>query len=115
MTRILTRIIVTAFALVLVAQFVPGIAVDGAFTAIIAAVVLGVLNTLVRPILVILTLPVTIVTLGLFIFVINAFLFWIAASFIDGFTVTGFVPALIGSLIVSAVGLFVQSSKEDKD
>jgi Mycobacterial 4 TMS phage holin, superfamily IV len=73
MTHIITRIVVTAFSLILVAQFVPGIAVDSIVTAIIAAILLGILNTLVRPVLVILTLPVTIVTLGLFIFVINAF------------------------------------------
>lgn len=103
MANILTRIIITAFSLVLVAEFVPGITVDSALTAIIAALVIGVLNTLVRPILVILTLPITILTLGLFIFVINALIFWFTASFIDGFTVSGFLPALIGSCIVSVV------------
>lgn len=107
MPRLLARIIVTAFTLVLVAQFVPGIEVDSALTAVLAAIVIGILNLLVRPILVILTLPITLLTLGLFIFVINAILFWTAASFIDGFTVTGFFPALIGSLIVSAVSTLI--------
>jgi putative membrane protein len=103
MSHILTRIIVTAFSLIVVAEVVPGIAIDSVYAAIIAAVVLGIVNVLIRPILVILTLPVSILTLGLFIFVINAGLFFWVASFIDGFTVDGFVPALMGSVIVSIV------------
>ena len=103
MIKIFTRLVITAFALVLVAEFVPGIAVDSASTALIAALILGILNALIRPILVILTLPITVVTLGLFIFVINALIFWVAASFLNGFTVSGFLPALIGSFIVSII------------
>lgn len=101
--KIIARVLLTALALILVARLVPGITVEGLYPAIIAAVVLGVLNLIARPILVILTLPITVVTLGLFIFVINAFLFLFAASFIDGFTVSGFLAALIGSLIVSVI------------
>jgi putative membrane protein len=112
MVRIFTRIIVTAFTLVLVAEFMPGIEVDSAFTALVAAVVLGIMNGVVRPILVLLTFPITIVTLGLFIFVINALLFWFVASFIDGFTVSGFSPALIGSVIVSAVSTYLNKKLE---
>lgn len=113
MSRMLTRIVVTAFALILVAEFIPGIEVDSVVTALIAALVLGILNVLVRPILVILTLPITLLTLGLFIFVINALLFWAVASFLDGFTVQGFWPALFGSLIVSIVSAFVNKRVED--
>ena len=102
--RLLTRILLVALALLLIAEFIPGIAVEGVYIAIISALILGVLNAVVRPILIILTLPVSIVTLGLFVFVINASLFWFAASFIDGFSVTGFVPALIGSVLLSLVG-----------
>ncbi len=105
--KILARIIVTAFALLLVAHFLPGITVTGIFPALIAAVILGLMNALVRPILVILTLPITIITLGLFIFVINGFLFWFVASFIDGFAVSGFWIALLGSLLVSIVSSIV--------
>ena len=97
------RILITAFALILVAKFIPGITVTGLYPALIAAFILGILNVLVRPILVILTLPITLLTLGLFIFVINALLFWFVASFVDGFRVDGFIPALLGSLIVSIV------------
>jgi putative membrane protein len=107
MSHLLARLIVTAFALVLVAEFLPGIEIDSAFTALVAALILGVVNAIIRPILVILTFPITILTLGLFIFVINALLFWFVASFIDGFTVTGFFPALLGSIIVSLISTFI--------
>ncbi len=109
MINLFTRLIVTAFTLVLVAEFMPGIEIDSALAALIAALILGILNALIRPILVILTLPITILTLGLFIFVINAFLFWAVASFIDGFTVTGFFPALFGSIIVSLISTFINN------
>jgi putative membrane protein len=107
MAKIFAHVVVTAFALILVAEFIPGIQVDSVVTALLAAFMLGILNVLVRPVLVILTLPITLVTLGLFVFVINAFIFWFVASFIDGFTVNGFFPALIGSLIVSLVSSFL--------
>ncbi len=111
MTGIIARIIVTAFSLVLVAEFIPGIHVDSLVTAILAAMLIGILNVLVRPILMILTLPITLLTLGLFIFVINAFLFWVAASIIDGFTVTGFLPALVGSFIVSTISTLINHKR----
>ena len=101
--KIITRILISALALLLVAKFIPGIVVDGLYPAIIAAVILGVLNVVVKPILVVLTLPITIVTLGLFMFVINAALFLFVASFVDGFMVDGFLVALLGSLIVSVI------------
>jgi putative membrane protein len=97
------RVLITALALMLAAYLIPGIFVDNIYVAIFAAVVLGLLNLIARPILVILTFPITILTLGLFIFVINAAIFWFTASFIDGFEVAGFVPALVGSLVVSLV------------
>lgn len=101
--KIVAKILVTALALLIVARFVPGIEVNGVYIAIITAFILGLLNIFVKPILVILTLPITILTLGLFMFVINALIFWFAASFIDGFAVDGFLPALVGSLIVSVI------------
>lgn len=102
MTLIL-RLLFNALGLILVAEFVPGIVVDGLYPAIIAALVLGLLNAVVRPILFILTLPITILTLGIFAFVINGALFLFAASFIDGFTVDGFWYALLGSVLMSLV------------
>ncbi len=101
--KLITRLLLTAFVLLLVAKYVPGIHVDGFYPAIIAAVILGLLNLFVRPVLFILTLPITILSLGLFMFVINATLFWFSATFIDGFRVDTFWSALAGSLIVSLV------------
>lgn len=101
--KLIARLLITALALLLVAHIVPGIQVDNIYVAIIGAFVMGVLNIFVKPILVVLTFPITIITLGLFIFVINALLFLFAASFIEGFTVTGFLPALIGSILVSMI------------
>jgi putative membrane protein len=101
--KLLTKVLLTALTLLIVAEYVPGITVDGLYPAIIAAIILGLLNVFVRPILLILTFPITLITVGLFVFVINAALFWYAASFIDGFAVESFWYALVGSLIVSVV------------
>lgn len=105
--HILTRIIVTAFSLLVVAEVVPGITVTGLVPALVAAFVLGVLNVLVKPILIILTFPITLLTLGLFIFIINAGLFFFVGSFVSGFSVSGFLPALFGSVIVSVVSSII--------
>lgn len=103
MLHLIIRVVVTALALILAANVVPGISVSSFETALVAAVVLGVLNVLVKPILFILTLPITLLTFGLFSFVINAFMFLLAAYFVTGFAVAGFIPALLGSLVVTAV------------
>jgi len=79
-------------------------------SALIAAAVIGLFNTLLRPVLVVLTLPVTVVTLGLFLFVINALMFWAASGVLDGFFVAGFWAALLGSLIYSALMLVVDAA-----
>jgi putative membrane protein len=97
------RWFINALALMLVAYLYSGVQVSDIFSALIAALVLGLVNALVRPILVILTLPVTVLTLGLFIFIINAFLFWFVAEVVKGFNVTGFMAALIGSLMFSVI------------
>ncbi len=102
MTLIL-RLLWNALGLLLIANYVPGITVDSIYTAIIAAVILGLFNAILRPILIVLTLPITLLTLGLFAVVINAALFLFAASFIEGFTVTNFWYALLGSLLMSLV------------
>lgn len=104
---IILRLLFNALGLILISHFISGITVTGFYPALVAALVLGVLNLIIRPILLILTLPITIVTLGLFAFVINAALFQFAASFLEGFAVDNFGYALLGSLlmsIVSAVG-----------
>jgi putative membrane protein len=102
---LLARWIVNAAALLLVAYLYPGVAVEGFGTALVAALVLGLVNAVIRPLLVILTLPVTLLTLGLFIFVINALLFWFVAEIVHGFQVTGFGAALLGSILYSLITL----------
>jgi len=101
--KFILRLVLTASALLLVTYIVPGIAVDGVYTALIAALFLGILNAVIRPILVILTLPITILTLGVFIFVINAGIFIFVASFVDGFHVSSFWSAFFGSILVSFI------------
>jgi putative membrane protein len=100
---LILRLLFNALGLVLIAHFVPGIVVDGLYPAIVASLLLGLLNLFIRPVLIILTLPITLLTLGLFAFIINAFLFWFVASFIEGLQVNGFWNALIGSLLISVV------------
>jgi len=110
--KIIVRWLLLAAALLLVAHLYPGVQVSNFTSAMIAALVLGLLNALLRPILVLLTLPVTVLTLGLFLFVINALMFYFAASLLDGFHVTGFVAALIGSLLYSLCGLVIDAAME---
>lgn len=110
--KLLSKWLLSAAALLLVAYIYPGVAVKSFGAALVAAFVLGLLNTVVRPVLVVLTLPVTLVTLGLFMFVINALMFWAAASLLDGFHVNGFLAALLGSLIYSVLGLVIESALE---
>src|SRR5258708_25183231 len=105
MLTLLARWILNAAALLLVAYIYPGVHVDSFFAALVAALVLGLVNAVVRPLLVILTLPVTLLTLGLFLFVTNALLFWFVAEIVRGFHVTGFMAALIGSVLYSLIPL----------
>ncbi|MBO2543963.1 phage holin family protein [Salegentibacter sp. BDJ18] len=95
------RILLTAVAVVVLAKFLPGVEVEGYLTAVIVAIVLAILNLLVKPILVIFTLPVTILTLGLFLLVINAIIILLADAFVSGFGVSGFFIALLFSLLLS--------------
>jgi putative membrane protein len=110
--KIFVRWLLLAAALLLVAHLYAGVAVASFGAAMIAALVLGLFNTLVRPLLVLLTLPVTLLTLGLFLFVINALMFWAAASVLDGFNVTGFGAALVGSLLYSLCGMVIDTATE---
>jgi putative membrane protein len=105
--KLLLKWLLSATALLCVAYLYSGVVVTSFTGALIAAAVLGLLNIALRPILVLLTLPVTVVTLGLFLFVINALVFWAAASLVSGLSVTGFGAALIGSLIYSVLQLAI--------
>ena len=101
--NLILRLLFNALGLLLIAELVEGIKVDGFYPAVIAAFVLGFLNIIIRPILLVLTLPITILTLGLFALVVNGALFFFAASFIEGFSVDNFWYALLGSILMSIV------------
>jgi putative membrane protein len=110
--KMLLRWCLLAMALLLVAHLYGGVQVSSFGAALWAALVLGLLNTLVRPLLVLLTLPVTVLSLGLFLFVINALMFWSAASLLDGLQVSGFGAALVGSVIYSLCGMVIDVAVE---
>lgn len=110
--KLIARWLLLAAALLLVAYLYPGVQVTSFGAAMIAALVLGLLNTVVRPLLVLLTLPVTVLTLGLFLFVINALMFWAAANMLEGFSVNGFAAALIGSVLYSLAGIVIDAAVE---
>jgi len=112
MLKLLVKWLLSAAALLFVATVYSGVEVRTFSSALVASFVIGLLNTVVRPILLVLTLPVTLLTVGLFLFVINALMFWAAASILDGFHVRGFAAALIGSLLYSALGLLIESALE---
>jgi putative membrane protein len=99
----LLRIVVNALAIMLAASIVPGISVDGVVPALVGGLLLGLVNAVVRPVLIILTLPITLITLGLFLLVLNGFCFWLVASIVKGFYVAGFWSAFLGALIVGIV------------
>ena len=110
--KLILKWLLSAVALLAVAHLYSGVVVTSFTSALIAAFVIGLLNAVVRPVLVVLTFPVTIVTLGLFLFVINALMFWAASGVLGGFHVTGFVAALIGSLLYSLLGMVIESALE---
>jgi putative membrane protein len=103
MVRLLITWLLNAIALLAVAYLMPSIQVASVGTALIAALVLGLVNTLVRPLLIILTLPVTLLTLGLFLLVINGLLFWAVGSFLAGFTVGSFWSGFFGAILYSLI------------
>lgn len=119
MASFLLRLFISALSLGVASYIVPGMRIDGIGTMLIAAFVLGIVNAVVRPVLFVLTLPITIVTLGLFLLVINAGMLGLVAWLLPGFTIDGFWPALGGWLIVSIVGwlgsrIFVEPRPRDR-
>ena len=110
--KLIVKWLLSAVALLAVAHLYSGVQVRDFTSALIAAFVIGLFNTILRPVLVVLTFPVTLVTLGLFLFVINALMFWAASGLLSGFQVTGFVAAMIGSLIYSLIGVVIESALE---
>ena len=101
--KLLVLWLVNAVALMAVAYLLPGVTVASFVTALIAALILGLVNAVIRPLLILLTLPATLLTLGLFIFVINGLLFWMVASLLDGFRVAGFWSAVLGAIVYGLI------------
>jgi putative membrane protein len=108
--RFLLRLLLNALALMTAAYFVPGLTLSGPAAALVAGVVLGFVNAIVKPILFVLTLPFTLITLGLFLFVLNAICLALTAAIVPGFSIAGFWPALFGALIVSVVSWVVNAT-----
>lgn len=108
--RLILKWLLSALALLTVTYLYSGVQVTNFGSALIAAALIGLLNMVIRPVLVVLTLPVTIVTLGLFLFVINALMFWAASGLLNGFQVSGFLAALVGSLLYSLLGLVIEAA-----
>jgi putative membrane protein len=109
----LLRVLVNILALALTASVVPGIRLDGILPAVAAGVLLGVVNAVVRPVLLVLTLPITLVTLGLFLFVLNGLCLWLVAWLVPGFHVAGFWSAVFGAFCVSVVSWIVTALVSD--
>ena len=112
MLKLITKWLLSASALLFVAYLYSGVEVRSFTAAMLAALVIGLLNTVVRPVLVVLTLPVTVLTLGLFLFVINALVFWAASALLEGFVVRSFVAALVGSVLYTVCGVVIESALE---
>ncbi len=113
--KLLLKLIVSAIAVFAAGYLLPGVHVDGFTTAIIVAIVLGVLNVFVKPVLILFTIPITILTLGLFLLIINALIVLLCARLVDGFEVNGIIYALLFSLVVSLISTVMEGLAKDKD
>lgn len=113
--RLLLTWLINAAALMALPFLMHSVTVDSIGSALIAALVLGLVNTIIRPVLVVLTLPVTVVSLGLFILVINALLFWLVANLVDGFHVAGFLSAFLAAILYSVISWALASLFLNKD
>ena len=112
--RFLLRLVVNAVAVFLAATLVPGIHVNGAGTALLAGLILGFVNALIKPVLFVLTLPFTILTLGLFIFIVNAICLALVAWLVPGLTIGGFGAAFLGALVISAVSWLLHAIVDER-
>lgn len=107
MKAFLKKWVINSLAILIVTYIIKGSEVISPITAIVAALVLGIINAILRPFIILLTLPINIFTLGLFTFFINGFLFYLVSKIVKGFVITGFWPAFFGSLLFSAISLFL--------
>jgi putative membrane protein len=108
------RVLINALAIYFAAAVVPGVEISGILAALGAGLVFGLVNAVVRPVLLVLTLPLTLLTLGLFLFVLNAFCFWLTAALVKGFDVHGFWAAVLGALLVSVVSWLLTAFLSDR-
>lgn len=113
--HLLVKWLLVAFSLLLAAYLIPGITVASFYTALIVAALLGIVNIIIKPVLIVLTLPINILTLGLFTFIINGLLFWGLANIVKGFSVSGFWVAVSGALVVSVVSYLGEKVFLSKD
>ena len=111
---ILIRWIINALALLLISQLIQGIQVDSVFAAFIAAAVLGIINAVLRPLILILTFPITILTLGLFVFIINGFMLYLAGQLVKGFYVHGFWASIFGAIFLSLISWLANAFISDQ-
>lgn len=107
MISFIMRIIMLTAGIFLAAYLLPGISVEGYFPAIKAALLLGLLNAFIKPVIILLTLPITLITLGLFTIVINGFLLWFVGHVISGITISGFFTAVLGSIVISLLSILL--------
>lgn len=110
--NLLIRLLISTVAVIVAAYILPGVAVDSFLTAILVAIIMSILNMVVKPMMIILTIPITILTLGLFLFVINALIVLLASSLITGFTVDGFWYALLFSIVLSLINSLLSRYKQ---
>lgn len=107
MTKIILRIVILAFGITVAAYLIPGVEVASVSAAIKAAIVLGLLNVFIKPLFIILTLPITLITLGLFTFVINGLILWLVSAMVGGFQLSGFFAAVFASVIISVMSMLL--------
>lgn len=105
--KLIIRFVLNVFALYVVAYLVPGFEIEGLSAAIVAAIVIGIINSLIKPILQLIALPITIITFGIFAFLINVFLLWGASLVVPGFSIDSFLTAVISSIVLSLVSWFL--------
>lgn len=109
--QVIINILISAIAVIASAYILPGVHVNNFLTAVVVAILLGVINAVIKPILIILTLPITIISLGLFLLVINALIILLVSAIVPGFTVDGFIWALVFSIVLSLVSAFLSTVK----
>lgn len=116
--RLLGKLLINTLALLVTTWIVPGFMIEGVTTVVLAAIVLGVINTFIRPVMLLVTLPLNLVSLGLFTFVVNALMLWLTAYFVHGFVINNWLSAILAAVVLAVVStvlgsLFTEGSKED--